>query len=363
MTEVPSRAATAPAISLALDGPDISPRAYARLLAELTEKAEVGRDSYGLGGVVAEFEARMAKELGKERAIVMPTGTLANNLALDLLCDRNRRRVLAQGDGHIYNDVGDSAPRLHDVVLIPLQDKGAGFSVEAMQAALDRAASARVAVPFAAAVVETPVRRRFAQMITLADMDAAVGFAKDHGLKLHLDGARVYLASAWTGRGVGDFCAPFDTVYVSLYKYFGAPFGAVLAGPADLIDGLYHDRRRHGGGLNHVWQIALVAGHFLDGMEQRWRQVKDMAEPGWRRLEASGRFTIERIPDGSNIVKLRLAGAKGDGEALKAFRGRAEAAGFRMPEPAGDALPVRANETWLAAGPEEIANRLIAAVG
>jgi threonine aldolase len=362
VTEVQSRTATAPATSLALDGPDLSPRAYAKLLAELTEKTEVGRDAYGLGGVVAEFEARMAKELGKERAILMPTGTLANNLALDLLCDRNRRRVLVQTDGHMYADTGDSAARLHNVVLIPAQDRGAGYSVEAMQAQLERAAGARVAVPFAAAVIETPVRRRFAQMIPLADMDAAVACAKQNGLKLHLDGARVYIAAAWTGRGVRDFCAPFDTVYVSLYKYFGAPFGAVLAGPAALIDGLYHDRRRHGGGLNHVWQIALVAGHFLDGMAERWRKVKDMAEPSWKRLEASGRFTIERIQDGSNIVKLRPT-AKGDGEALKAFRGRAEAAGLKMPEPAGDCLPVRANETWLQAGPEEIANRLIAALG
>jgi threonine aldolase len=350
-------------VSLALDGPDISPRAYARLLADLTDRSEVGRDAYGLGGVVADFETRMAAELGKERAIVMPTGTLANNLALDLLCDRNRRRVLVQGDGHIYNDVGDSAPRLHNVVLIPVQDKGAGFSVEAMQSQLERAASARVSVPFAAAVIETPVRRRFAQMMPLADIDAVVGLARQGGLKLHFDGARVYIAAAWTGRSVRAFCAPFDTVYVSLYKYFGAPFGAVLAGPAALIDGLYHDRRRHGGGLNQIWQIALIGGHFLDGMEERWRRVKDMAEPAWRNLESSGRFAIERIPDGSNIVKLRLARAKGDGEALKAFRGRAEAAGLKMPEPAGDALPVRANETWLDAGPEEIANRLIAAHG
>jgi threonine aldolase len=352
---------TQPRLTLASDGPDLPPRAYARLLADLAEKAEAPADSYGLGGIVAQFETRIAAELGKERAILMPTGTLANLLALDLLSDRTRRRVLVQSDGHIQNDTGDSAQRLGGVALVPIQDKGAGYSVAAMKAEVERAAGARVAIPFSAMVIETPVRRRFAQMVPLADRDAAVAYAKEIGLKTHLDGARVYLAAAWTGRGVAEFCRPFDTVYLSLYKYFGAPFGAVLAGPAALIDGLYHDRRRHGGGLAQVWQIALVADHFLDGMAERWRKAREMAEPAYERLERSGRFAIERIPDGSNIVKLRLT--RGGAEALKAFRARAEAAGLKMPEIQGDMLAIRVNETWLASTPEAIADRLIAAAG
>jgi threonine aldolase len=289
----------------------------------------------------------------------MPTGTLANNLALELLSDRNRRRVLVQSDGHMLNDTGDSAQRLGGVVLVGIQDKEAAYTPKAMKAEIDRAAGARVSIPFSAMVVETPVRRRFAQMFPLADMDAAVAYAKEAGLKCHLDGARVYLAATWTGRDVTAFCRPFDTVYMSLYKYFGTPFGAVLAGPADLIDGLYHDRRRHGGGLSQVWQMAVVADHFLDGMAARWAKAKAMWEPALKMLEASGRFTIERIPDGSNIAKLRLAGG-GD---IKAFRAKAEAAGLKMPEIAADMLPIRVNETWLASDGDEIAQRLIKAVG
>lgn len=351
---------TAPRVSLALDGPDISPLAYARLLVELAEEREVTADSYGLGGIVAEFEARMAAELGKERAILMPTGTLAQNVALGLLCDRERRRVLVQSDGHILNDTGDGVVRNGGVVLVGIQDREASFTPAAMKAQLDRAASARVAVPFAAAVIETPMRRRHGQMMPLAEMDAAIACAKTNGLKLHLDGARLYIASAWTERGVTEFCAPFDTVYVSLYKYFGAPFGAVLAGPAALIDGLYHERRRQGGGLNQVWQLALVAGHFLDGMAERWVGVKAMAEPVWERLDASGRFRIERVVDGSNIAKLRLAAD--DDAALKVFRARAEAAGLKLAEPSEGMIAIRANESWLATTSEDIADRLIAAV-
>lgn len=352
---------TLPHVNLAKDGPDLSPRAYARLLADLAENADVAVDSFGLGGFVEGFEKKIAAELGKERAILMPTGTLANLFALELLSDRSRRRVLVQTDGHIQNDTGDSAQRLGGVVLVPIQDKGAGFSVAAMKAEVERAAGARVAIPFSSVVIETPVRRRFAQMIPLADMDAAVAYAREAGLKLHLDGARVYLASAWTGRGIQDFCRPFDTVYLSLYKYFGTPFGAVLAGPAALIDGLYHDRRRYGGGLAQIWQIALVADRFLDGMAERWRRARAMSDPTYAGLEASGRFTIERIPDGSNIVKLRLTEGGADG--LKAFRGRAEAANLKMPEIAGDMLPIRVNETWLASTAEEIEGRLIQSAG
>ena len=86
-----------------------------------------------------------------------------------------------------------------------------------------------------------------------------------------------------------------------------------------------------------------------------------MSDPAYARLEASGRFTVERIPDGSNIVKLRLT--SGGAEALKSFRGRAEAAGLKMADIAGDAQPIRVNETWLATTGNEIADRLIQAAG
>src|SRR5271155_6046156 len=101
------------------DGLGLSPAAYARLLAEIAEARGIAVDDYSRGGVVAELEARMAALLGKEAAVFLPTGTLANHLAVRLLAQRGRR-ILVQQESHLWNDEGDCATQLSGLTLIPL---------------------------------------------------------------------------------------------------------------------------------------------------------------------------------------------------------------------------------------------------
>jgi threonine aldolase len=93
---------------------------------------------------------------------------------------------------------------------------------------------------------------------------------------------------------------------VSLYKYFNAASGAMLAGPRQLIDGLYHGRRMFGGGLNHVWPFALVARHYLDGFSDRYTRAVRTSEEWVGALGRHGAFTIDRVPSGTNLFRLRL---------------------------------------------------------
>src|SRR5215471_10591890 len=102
-------------------------------------------------------------------------------------------------------------------------------------------------------------------------MEKIVAWARAHHVGLHLDGARIFLESAYTGRPVKEYAALFDTVYVSMYKYFNAAAGAILAGPKALLADLYHTRRMFGGGLPHVWPYTAVALHYVDGFEQRFQ--------------------------------------------------------------------------------------------
>src|SRR6266545_3293489 len=90
------------------DGIHLTPAEYAQLLATLASKGDLAPDSYSLGGVVEQLETRMAALLGKETAVWLPTGTLANHLAVRLLAG-NRRRVLVQAESHLFNDCGDCA--------------------------------------------------------------------------------------------------------------------------------------------------------------------------------------------------------------------------------------------------------------
>src|SRR3977135_3426884 len=90
------------------DGLGLSPGEYARLLGEIAATRRIDTDDYSRGGLVAELEERMAAFRGKEAAVFLPTGTLANHLAVRLLT-RTGRRVLVQAESHLWNDEGDCA--------------------------------------------------------------------------------------------------------------------------------------------------------------------------------------------------------------------------------------------------------------
>src|SRR5260221_277354 len=180
--------------------------------------------------------------------------------------------------------------------------------------------------------IESPVRRKQGELFDFQTMQNVCALAREKQIGLHLDGARIFLASAYTGIAPARYANLFDTVYVSLYKYFNAASGAILAGPKRLLDGLYNTRRQFGGGLAHAWPLAAVALHYLDGFEDRFGAAVAASERLFKQLEASGRFRVARIQPGSNIARLRLQ--KGDPAAFRA--GLAEKAiAVAAPDPAG----------------------------
>ena len=271
------------AVHFTSDSLALSPAEYARLLARLAEEDGIAADEFSLGGAVARLEQRMAALLGKEMAIFMPSGTLANHLAVRLLAQRGRR-VLVQRESHLYADTGDCAQELSGLTLVPLAAERASFTLDEVIAEAARAEAGRVATPIGAISIESPVRRLSGEVFDHTEMRRITDFARERGIGLHLDGARLFLATPYTGITPADYAAPFDTVYVSLYKYFNAAGGAVLAGPRRLLDGLYHQRRMFGGGLRQAWPYAAVALHYLDGFAERFAQAAAVADALFRAL-------------------------------------------------------------------------------
>jgi threonine aldolase len=197
------------------DGVRLSPTAYAALLRRLTASRSVKEDAYLLGGEVEAFEQEWAALLGKEAAVFMPSGTLANHLALRALAG-DRRRVIVPEMSHIYNDTGDACQTLSALTLLPVAPGRATFTVEDVRAVLTRTAGGRVATSVGAIAIESPIRRLSGQLFDWAEAQRITAFARDHGIGTHLDGARLFIASAYTGIAPRDYAAPFDTVYVSL---------------------------------------------------------------------------------------------------------------------------------------------------
>ena len=289
------------------DGLGLSPTAYARLLVEIAETRGIAEDDYSRDGVVAELEGRIAALLGKEAAVFMPSGTLANHLALRLLA-RGARRVLVQHESHLYNDEGDCAQQLSGLTLVPLAPGRASFTLDEATAAITGPPEARVAIPVGAISIETPVRRMAGEAFDLAEMRRITGFAREHGVGLHLDGARLLIESIYTGIAPAEYAGLFDTVYVSLYKYLNAAAGAVLAGPRALLDGLFHQRRMFGGGLPHVWPYAAVALHYLDGFAERFAAAATAFETLLDALRDHPRIAVLRPPAATNVTVLQLTG-------------------------------------------------------
>ena len=348
-------------VQLRTDGLALAPGEYAQLLSEIAETRGIAGDDYSQGGVVAELEAKMAALLGKEAAVFMPSGTLANHLALRLLARRGRR-VLVQQESHLYNDEGDCAQQLSGLNLVPLAPGRASFTFDEAAAEIAGPSEARVAIPIGAISIETPVRRMAGEAFDLSEMRRISAYARERGIGLHLDGARLLIESVYTGVAPAEYAALFDTVYISLYKYLNAAAGAILAGPKALLDGLYHQRRMFGGGLPHVWPYAAVALHYLDGFEARFAAAAAACGELLAALAEHPRIRVERHERATNVSRIHVAGPDAAG-----LPGRLLANGtaIRAPHdvsPDGATFALHTNETILQRPIGETIDRFVAAL-
>lgn len=337
------------------DGLGLDPREYIARLSEVAATGNLASDYYSNGGAVAELEKTFARLLGKEAAMFVPTGTLANHLAVRKLAGDDRR-VLVQAESHFYNDSGDCAQTLSGLNLIPLAPGGSTIELAEVQRWVERTASGRVETRVGVIAIESPVRRKDHAMVDFDELQRVCGYAREQGIRLHLDGARMFNLPYHSGKGVREVAALFDTVYVSLWKHFNGASGAVLAGDAAFIDGLFHMRRMFGGALPHAWpQIALVM-QYVEGYEQDYASAWRAADRLIALLQADGRFTLEKLPNGTSRFFLTVAGV-----APEVLARQARKRGVILPYGASDtgALPMQVNPTILRMPPEMLADIFI----
>ncbi|HSF19532.1 MAG TPA: beta-eliminating lyase-related protein [Vicinamibacteria bacterium] len=345
-------------VVLSGDGLSLSPADYVQVLEGIVERRGIAADNYSLGGVVEELERTLASALGKERAIYLPTGTLANHMAVRTLA-RDRSRVIVPDTSHLYNDSGDCAERLSQLNLVPLAPDRATFTRDEVRSVVERTSTGRVRTGVGALVIESPVRRKRGEIFDFGEMRRISAYARENDIRTHLDGARLYMASAYTGISPREYASHFDTVYVSLWKYFNCGSGAILAGPGDVIEGLFHMRRMFGGGLPEVWQYAAVALHYFEDFEAEFARAVRTASSFFALAKEHPAFDIEPVPRGSNIFGLRVRGTD-----LYRFRERSASNGVLLPAPRPDqsGFLVTVNATWNRTDPEALVRKLVASL-
>lgn len=270
-------------------------------LQALLDRHPKPNDGYLKGGAVTELETRFTQLLGKEDAVFMPTGTLANHIALRILCGE-AKHALVQQESHVYRDESDTVTTLSGINLVPLAPGRAAPTIAEIKDAIDRAELGPYPIQVGAIALESPVRRAEGETLPPALAGEIAQLARSKKIPLHLDGARLLLMSGSQGFTVKDYCTPFDTVYVSLYKYLGAPFGAILSGSRPAMAKARALRHLFGGTIYHGWQAALPALAALDGIEQRYASVRAAGERLLQALEKTPGYTVLRVPHASNIA-------------------------------------------------------------
>ena len=308
-------------------------------------------DDFSLGGSVAQLEEAIAHRLGKESAIFMPTGTLANHLALRRHCGTGGRAAV-QEQSHLFNDTGDSVQRLSGINLVPLASGRPGFTASELEEAFRTSVTGRVLNPISAVMVETPVRRRSGQVVPWDDLVLITDLCRSIGMPSHLDGARIFMMAAATGRDVADYAGLFDTVYVSLYKYLGAPFGGILAGGGEFIEGMYHDRRMFGGGLAQAGLVAALALRGLAGFEEVFASAMSRAQDLFVDIDRLPGLSITPFEHGSNIYPLRIGEPTNPARLAESLARRGV---FIYPDDGSDTVDLHVNTTVLRRPREAIA--------
>ena len=342
-------------IDFTVDGLGFNPQQYAALLHDAVASRNLQADYYSNGGVIKDLEQLFARLLGKEAAMFVPTGTLANHLAIRKLAGTDRR-VLVQAESHLYNDSGDCAQALSGLNLVPLGSARSGIELAEVKHWVERSASGRVETRVGVISIEDPVRRRDHERVDTGELQRVCAYAREQGIRLHLDGARMFNLPYHSGRSVRDYASLFDSVYVSLWKHFNGASGAILAGDAGFIAGLFHERRMFGGSLPQAWpQVALVE-NYAHGYEQQYANAWQAADRFIGLLQSGGRFKARKLSNGTSKFFLALPGIA---PGILAERALKQGIVLSAGPPGAEEIGLQVNATLLRRSPEALAQSFV----
>jgi len=301
----PDPAEEIPFVNFVSDGLYFSPSEYIQKLDQIHKATPIKGDRYGNGGTTKELEEAFAKLTGKEKAIFFPTGTMANQVVIKILNGENTKIIVPE-NSHIYRDEADAAQSVHGKRLVPAGQGNPYFTLKELKETIAYHDSGEVFKSgLGTVVIESPVRRADGAAVPLEVMKEITSHCREKGYKTHLDGARIHIASAYTGVSIATYAAQFDTIYISLYKYLNASGGAMLCGPAEVIDKMSHQIKIFGGTVYQTWGASSMALHYLNGIEERWKQVTQVAAQLIAGLNKIKGISIAPIEHGTNIYNLK----------------------------------------------------------
>lgn len=258
--------------------------------------AETISDVYGSGALIDDFEKEISDLLGKQAAVFMPSGTMAQQIAMRIWSDRAGIRALAfHPTCHLEIHEQKGYEFLHQLHAVLVGQPNCLITLADLEQVHDLVS---------VLLLELPQREIGGQLPEWENLQAQVNWARSRGIKLHLDGARLWECKPFYRREYSEIAALFDSVYVSFYKGLGGITGSVLAGDAEFIAEARVWQRRHGGNLRSLYPYVLSAKkglqEHLDQMGAFYHKAVELAEI----MSAYDIFEIVPNPPQTNMFHL-----------------------------------------------------------
>jgi threonine aldolase len=268
-------------------------------------EAELGDDVFGEDPSAARLEAKVAELLGKPAALFVPSGTMANQIALLLHCRRGDAVVVGEGTHCMIYESGAAAAWAG--VQFSVAGRGGLFDPEALDAVTP---PARDWLPRTSLVVlENTHNRAGGAVWEQGKLRAVCARAREHGLAVHLDGARLWNASVASGVPLAELAAPADTVSVCFSKGLGAPVGSALSGSREQIAHARRLRKMLGGGMRQVGVLCAAALYAVEHQRERLAEDHALARRLASGLAQLAGVSLDVRAVQTNIVNIDVAGS------------------------------------------------------
>jgi threonine aldolase len=271
---------------------------------EAMAEAEVGDDVYGDDPTVNALQEKAAEMLGKEAALFVPSGTMGNLLALLVHCSRGEE-VICGDKSHIYVNEAGGMAALGGIFPHPVPNQKDGtLRLDDIRASIQPDDSHRTITRL---VCIENTQNICGGVVLSVEYTKQVGqLAKEHGLNLHIDGARIFNAAAALGVDIKELVAPADSIMFCLSKGLVAPIGSMLVGSKDFIARAHRLRKMLGGGMRQVGVVAAAGLVSLEKMTGRLKQDHARAKNLYEGLKQVKGLRLEAEP-ASNMVYFTLA--------------------------------------------------------
>ena len=273
---------------------------------EAMANAEVGDDVYGEDPTVNALQKRCAEITGKESALYVPSGCMANQLAIKSQTNP-ADEVILESESHILNYETSAPAFISHVQVLPVNGDHGTITSEQIKKYLRPKA---YYFPVNALIcLENTHNRAGGTIYPLEEIKRIRDLALNEKIRMHLDGARIFNASVETGIKVNEYASYFDTISFCFSKGLGAPVGSILCGDSETISKAHKYRKIIGGGMRQAGILAAAAMYALDNNIERLKEDNANAKLFAQKISALKSVSIDIEHVQTNIIIFRLNSA------------------------------------------------------